>query len=66
MKSLKDGRFTDDAFEFIEIRTAQIHEAIKTLMNTEITQPVVETVEPTVDLSGLSSNINKLLKQLNS
>jgi len=66
MKSLKDGRFTDDAFEFIEIRTAQIHEAIKTLMNTEITQPVVETVEPTVDLSGLSSNINNLLKQLNS
>lgn len=66
MKSLKDGRFSDDAFEFIEIRTAQIHEAIKTLMNTEITQPVVETVEPTVDLSGLSSNINNLLKQLNS
>jgi len=66
MKSLKDGRYTDDAFEFIEIRTAQIHEAIKTLMNTEITQPVVETVEPTVDLSGLSSNINNLLKQLNS
>lgn len=66
MKSLKDGRFTDEAFEFIEIRTAQIHEAIKTLLNTEITQPVVETVEPKVDLTGLSSNINNLLKQLNS
>ena len=66
MKSLKDGRFTDEAFEFIEIRTAQIHEAIKTLLNSEITQPVVETVEPKVDLTGLSSNINNLLKQLNS
>ena len=66
MKSLKDGRFSDDAFEFIEIRTAQIHEAIKTLLNTEVTQPVVETVEPKVDLTGLSSNINNLLKQLNS
>ena len=66
MKSLKDGRFTDDAFEFIEIRTAQIHEAIKTLLNIEVTQPVVETVEPKVDLTGLSSNINNLLKQLNS
>lgn len=65
MKSLKDGRFTDEAFEFIEIRTAQIHEAIKTLLNNEITQPV-QTVEPKVDLTGLSSNINNLLKQLNS
>lgn len=65
MKSLKDGRFTDEAFEFIEIRTAQIHEAIKTLLNTEVTQPV-QTVEPKMDLTGLSSNINNLLKQLNS
>lgn len=65
MKSLKDGRFTDEAFEFIEIRTAQIHEAIKTLLNTDVTQPV-EAVEPKVDFSGLNSNINNLLKQLNS
>jgi len=42
VKSLRDGRFTDDAFEFIEIRTAQINEAIKSIMNT---QPA-EAVEP--------------------
>lgn len=65
MKSLKDGRFTDEAFEFIEIRTAQIHEAIKTLLNIEVTQPV-KAVEPKADFSGLTSDINNLLKQLNS
>ena len=73
LKSLKDGRMSDDAFEFLEIRVAQINEAIKTLFSTEATpeqQPVVETVvetkEPEIDFSGLKMNINNLLNKLNS
>lgn len=68
MKSLKDGRYTDEAFEFIEIRTAQIHEAIKNLLTVEIetTEPVVETVEPVIDLSGLESEINNFIKSIKS
>lgn len=68
MKSLKDGRYTDEAFEFIEIRTAQIHEAIKNLLTIEIetTEPVVETVEPVIDLSGLESEINNFIKSIKS
>ena len=58
LKSLKDGRFTDDAFEFIEIRTAQINEAIKNLFNQEITQPVIEAVEPVRDWSIITNLIN--------
>lgn len=57
LKSLKDGRFTDDAFEFIEIRTAQINEAIKNLFNQDVTQPV-KTVEPIRDWSTITSFIN--------
>lgn len=64
LKSLRDGRFTDDAFEFIEIRTAQINEAIKTLLSQESTQPVVETVEPVIDVKGLDSAIKDLLMTL--
>ncbi len=50
------GRYTDEAFEFIEIRFAQVNEAIKSLLSTEATpiveQPaeaVVETKEPVID-----------------
>jgi len=73
LKSLKDGRFSDEAFEFIEIRVAQINEAIKSLISIESTpkveQPaeaVVETKEPEIDLSGLKHNLNNLLTKLNS
>jgi uncharacterized protein len=61
MKSLKDGRFTDEAFEFIEIRAAQINENIKNLLNT--TSPVIDTVKPgesEVDI------INQFLKTINN
>ena len=73
LKSLKDGRFSDEAFEFIEIRVAQINEAIKSLISIESTpkveQPaeaVVEQKEPEIDLSGLKHNLNNLLTKLNS
>jgi HK97 family phage prohead protease len=73
LKSLKDGRFSDDAFEFIEIRVAQINEAIKSLISIDTTpkeeQPaeaVAETKEPEIDLSGLKHNLNNLLTKLNS
>lgn len=73
LKSLKDGRFTDDAFEFIEIRVAQINEAIKSLFSVESTpveQPVLETVaetkEPEIDLTGLKHNLTNLITKLNS
>ena len=73
LKSLKDGRFSDEAFEFIEIRVAQINEAIKSLISVESTpkveQPaiaVVETKEPEIDLSGLKHNLTNLLTKLNS
>ena len=59
LKSLKDGRFTDDAFEFIEIRTAQINEAIKNLFNQDVTQPV-KTVEP----DGVIDVIKQFREQL--
>jgi HK97 family phage prohead protease len=59
LKSLKDGRFTDEAFEFIEIRAAQINEAIKTMLN--ITQPAI-AVEPGQDLVEA---IKQFRKQLN-
>lgn len=66
VKSLKDGRFTDDAFEFMDIRLAQINEALKTLLTVEpvTTQPVVETVEPEVDLTELGSEINNFIKSI--
>ena len=73
LMSLKDGRFSDEAFEFIEIRVAQINEAIKSLISVESTpkveQPaiaVVETKEPEIDLSGLKHNLTNLLTKLNS
>jgi HK97 family phage prohead protease len=73
LKSLKDGRFSDEAFEFIEIRVAQINEAIKSLISIESTpkveepaEAVPETKEPEIDLSGLKHNLNNLLTKLNS
>lgn len=47
MKSLKDGRFTDETFELMEIRINQVQENIKQLiLNINSTQPVQSTVEP--------------------
>ena len=73
LKSLKDGRFSDEAFEFIEIRVAQINEAIKSLIAVESTpkieQPaeaVADTKEPEVDFSGLKHNLTNLITKLNS
>ena len=73
LKSLKDGRFTDEAFEFIEIRVAQINEAIKSLISEKSTpkadqpeQSVAEAKEPEIDLSGLKHNLTNLLTKLNS
>ena len=73
VKSLKDGRFTDEAFEFIEIRLAQINEAIKSLLSTEVTpeaeqpeQSVVEITEPIMDVTDLKHSLNNLLTKLNS
>ncbi len=56
MKSLKDGRFTDEAFEFIEIRAAQINESITNLLNT--TLPVIPTVEPDNEADIIKQFIN--------
>lgn len=50
VKSLRDGRFTDDAFELIELRLVQINEAIKSLLTTS---PVI-TVEPEKDVRDWS------------
>jgi hypothetical protein len=73
LKSLKDGRFSDDAFEFIEIRVAQINEAIKSLISIESTpkaeEPAIavpEVKEPEIDLSGLKHNLTNLITKLNS
>lgn len=67
LKSLKDGRFSDDAFEFMEIRLAQINEALKSILTieAETTEPV-QTVQPEVDLKGLDVAINNLIKTINS
>lgn len=66
VKSLRDGRFTDEAFEFIDIRLAQINEALKCIITMEIepTQPVEETVEPELDMSELQDEINNLIKSI--
>ena len=73
LKSLKDGRMSDDAFEFLEIRVAQINEAIKSLISTEATQiveqpvqTVAETKEPEPDFGDLKQSINQFLNKLNS
>lgn len=73
LKSLKDGRFTDDAFEFIEIRVAQINEAMKSLIAIDVTpkaeepvQTVPEQKEPIIDLSDLKHNLNNFITKLNS
>lgn len=63
MKSLRDGRFTDDTFEFMQIRLAQVNEAIKNLLAIDTTQPVIETVEP-VNVKGLDSAITDFINSL--
>lgn len=47
MKSLRDGRFSDEGFEMIEMQSAQLQERLKQLFIQFTTQPVVTTVEPT-------------------
>ena len=65
VKSLKDGRFTDEAFEFMDIRLAQINEALKCIITMEIeaTEPV-QTVQPETDLSELTDEINNFIKSI--
>lgn len=55
-KSLKDGRFTDEGFELIEIRFKQVQEKISYLLN-KFTQPV-QAVEPTNQMEKLKEAIN--------
>lgn len=66
VKSMRDGRYSDEAFEFMDIRLAQINEALKCIITMEIepTQPVQETVEPELDMSELQDEINKFLKSI--
>lgn len=61
-KSLKDGRFTDESFDLIEIRFNQVQERISELFK-NITQPVNETVEPKAD--SLLSTIKQFTNNLN-
>lgn len=58
VKSLRDGRFTDDAFELIELRLVQINEAIKSLLTTS---PVI-TVEPETDVIGAIKQFTQTIK----
>lgn len=46
MKLLRDGKFTDETFELIELRINQNQERQKQLFELLTTQPVVTTVEP--------------------
>ncbi len=46
MKSLRDGKFTDETFELIELRIQQNQERQKQLFEMLTTQPVLSTVEP--------------------
>lgn len=66
VKSLRDGRFTDEAFEFMDIRLAQINEALKCIITMEIeaTEPEEESVQPEMDLSELTDEINKFVKSI--
>lgn len=50
IKSLRDGRFTDSAFEMIEMRLSQLQERIKNLTHV-ITLPEAVSVEPKSDES---------------
>ena len=62
-KSLKDGHFTDSAFEMIEMRMGQLSERIKNLFASIHTQPVVDTVEPKNEAEDII--IKNILKHLN-
>lgn len=73
LKSLKDGRMSDEAFEFLEIRVAQINEQIKSLISTNVTpiveqpeQSVEEAKEPTIDLTDFKQTINQFITKINS
>lgn len=48
MKSLRDGKFTDDTFELIEFRIYQNQERQKQLFDMLTTEPVINTVQPVV------------------
>lgn len=61
-KSLKDGRFTDESFELIEIKFKQVQERISELFK-NITQPVTQTVEPNNE--SLLSTIKQFTNNLN-
>lgn len=58
-KSLKDGRFTDDGFELIEIRMNQVNEKIKNLFAVINTQPA-QAVEPDETVKMINNILNKL------
>ena len=73
LKSLKDGRMSDEAFEFLEIRVAQINEQIKSLISNNVTpiveqpeQSVEKTTEPTIDFTDLKQTINQFITKINS
>lgn len=59
-KSLKDGKYTDNSFELLEIRYSQTQEQLKQLLLSKTTQPVGATVEPDV------KNDKLLIEQLKS
>ena len=60
-KSLKDGRFTDSGFEFVEMRLNQVSERMKNLFTSINTQPA-NAVEPkNEEIENTVKNIFKLL-----
>lgn len=62
MKSMRNGSYTDNAFELIETRIKQIQQQISDILK-EFTQPVIETVEPNTgeQLNELKSAIQSLI-----
>lgn len=63
-KSMKDGRYTDQAFELIEIRIGQLTERIKNLSQ-YITLPDQDvSVEPIVENDAIEKSIYNILKSI--
>lgn len=60
MKLLRDGKFTDETFELIELRINQNQERQKQLFELLTTQPVVTTVEPE-EKDNVSAEIIRLM-----
>lgn len=60
MKLLRDGKFTDETFELIELRINQNQERQKQLFELLTTQPVVDTVEPE-EKDNVSAEIIRLM-----